>query len=159
MNARSLVNKTEEFQIFAVETWLKPCVLNCELLPGLDFTIHRRDRSSQVGGGILLAVNNMIKSFQCKDLEGNAEIIACELRPNSQRKILAIVFYRPLDTNSNYKKTYAVRQMPILTSFYFVAISGDEIHNDLAKLFKDYYMWQMVDFPTRGINIYMKRGF
>ena len=104
MNARSLVNKTEEFQIFAVETWLKPCVLNCELLPGLDFTIHRRDRSSQVGGGILLAVNNMIKSFQCKDLEGNAEIIACELRPNSQRKILVIVFYWPLDTNSNYLK-------------------------------------------------------
>ena len=27
------------------------------------------------------------------------------------------------------------------------------IHNDLAKLFKDHFMWQMVDFPTRGNNI------
>ena len=34
-----------------------------------------------------------------------------------------------------------------------LAISGDEIHDDLAKLFKDYYMWQMVDYPTRGINV------
>ena len=48
MNARSSVNKTEEFQtlavdmdcIFAVETWLKLHILNCELLPGLDFMIH-----------------------------------------------------------------------------------------------------------------------
>ena len=108
MNARSLVNKTEEFQtlavdtdcIFAVETGLKPHVLSCELLPGLDFTIHRRDRSSRVGGGVLLTVNNTIKSFRRKDFEGNTEILACELRPNSRRKILAIVFYRPPDTKT-----------------------------------------------------------
>ena len=166
MNARSLVNKTEQFQtlavdmdsIFAVETWLKPHVLNCELLPGLDFAIHRRDRSSRVGDGVLLAVNNTIKSFRRKDLEGNAEILACELRPNSRRKILAIVFYRPPNTNSNYlkelKKTLRSASdahfdqvllcgdfnLPNIDWSNGSAISGDEIHNDLAKLFKDYYM-------------------
>ena len=100
MNARSLVNKSNEFQritvdmdcIFAVETWLKPHILNCELLPGLDFTIYRRDRPNRAEGGVLLAVRNRIKSLRRKDLEGNAEILACELRLDSRRKILTIVF-------------------------------------------------------------------
>lgn len=77
MNARSLVNKSNEFQtlavdmdcILAVETWLKPHILNCELLPGLNFTIYRRDRPNRTGGGVLLAVTKertlraMLKSW------------------------------------------------------------------------------------------------
>lgn len=46
MNARSLVNKTTEFQTLATdidliavtESWLKPDILNSELLPGPNFT-------------------------------------------------------------------------------------------------------------------------
>ena len=179
MNARSLVNKSNKFQtiavdmdcIFAVETWLKPHILNCELLPGLDFTIYRRDRPSRTGGGVLLAVRNWIKSLKRKDLEGNAEILACELRPDSRRKILAIVFYRPPDTNRDYLKELKKKlcrasdahfdqvllcgdfNLPNIDWSNGTAISGDSIHNDLATLFKDHFMWQMVDFPTRGNNI------
>lgn len=50
-NARSLVHKTDEVQTLVVdvdliavtETWLKPDILDCEILPTTDFSIHRRD--------------------------------------------------------------------------------------------------------------------
>ena len=180
MNARSLVNKSNEYQtlavdmdcIFAVETWLKPHILNCKLLPGLNVTIYRRDRPSRTGGRVLLAVINRIKSLRQKDLEGNAEILACELRLNLRRKILAIIFYRPPDTNRDYmkelKKTICwassahFDQVLLLSGDFNLpkidwsngtAISGDSIHNDLGKLFEDHFMWQMVYLPTRGNNI------
>jgi hypothetical protein len=60
MNTRGLVNKSAEFQSLAAdldiiavtETWLKPHILDCEILPGLDFSIHRRDRKDKTGGGV-----------------------------------------------------------------------------------------------------------
>jgi hypothetical protein len=71
LNARSLGNKTSELQtlvtgvdlLAVTETWLKPEIGNCELLPGNDFSIHRRDRIDRVGGGTLLAVRNTILSL------------------------------------------------------------------------------------------------
>ena len=63
LNARSLNNKTNELQtlvtdvdlVAITETWLKPEIGNCEVLPGNDFTIHRKDRVDRIGGGTLLA--------------------------------------------------------------------------------------------------------
>ena len=180
MNARSLVNKTKEFQalagdadcIFAVETGLKPHILNNELLPGFDFTIYRRDRLNRTGDGVLFAVKNPIKSLRRKDLESTAEILACELRPDSRGKILAIVFYRPPDTNRDYLKELKKflhrasdshfdqillcgdLDLPSIDWSKGTAISGDSsLHNVFAKMLKDSFMWQMVDFPTRGNNI------
>jgi hypothetical protein len=42
--------------IAVTETWLKPDILNCELLPGNDFAIHRQDRVDRSWGGVMLAV-------------------------------------------------------------------------------------------------------
>jgi hypothetical protein len=59
---RSLSNKelqmlASNIDIIAVtETWLKPDILNCELLPGNDFAIHRQDRVDRSWGGVMLAV-------------------------------------------------------------------------------------------------------
>lgn len=178
MNPRSVVNKRCELQalsigqdlIFCVESWLKPDVLDCELLPSTDFTIHRRDRVDRVGGGVFLAVRNNISSVRRHDLETNAEIMACELRPNSRRKILAVAFYRPPDSDLNYLKEFkkllrlATRikfdQIIVLGDFNLpkinwstgIATSGDIIHNYFTKIIKDYYLWQLVDFPTREDN-------
>lgn len=43
-------------------------------------------------------------SIRRKDLETDADFLACELRPTSRRKILSIVYYRALDTDLNYFK-------------------------------------------------------
>lgn len=109
MNSRSVARKRSELQalsvgkdlIFCVESWLNPNYLNCELLPtSAEYTIHRRDRESRRGGGVFLAVKNSTLSIRRRDLETDAEILACELRPNSQRKILAVTYYRKTLTES-----------------------------------------------------------
>ena len=118
LNARSIVKKTDELKalamgkdlIFCVESWLKPHIMNCELLPNSEFTIHRRDRETRIGGGIFLAVTNSIFSLRRTELEGNAEILACELRPDERRKILAIVSI----TSKNSRNLYALHQKQTL---------------------------------------------
>ena len=47
----------------------------------------------------MLAVKNSIQTLRRKDLEGDAEIVLCELRPEARRKILAVCFTgRPIPT-------------------------------------------------------------
>jgi hypothetical protein len=90
---RSLANKTSELQTLVTcidlpavtETWLKSEIGDCELLPGNDFTIL---------------------SLRRKDLESNAEMVVCEIRLDSRKKLLVIVFYRPPDTDMNYIKEF-----------------------------------------------------
>lgn len=68
LNARSLVNKMDELQTLAVdtdliavtETWLKPDILDCELLSTIDFSIYRCDRVFRRGGGVMLAIRKSI---------------------------------------------------------------------------------------------------
>ena len=113
MNARSIVNKADELQVLAsnvdlpaiTETWLTPEINSCEILPNMDFAIHRRDRfelNDQRGGGVLLVVRNTIPSLRRPDMETSAEIIVCELRPSCKKKILMAVFYRPPSSDCSY---------------------------------------------------------
>ena len=113
MNSRRIDKKQNELQalsigndlVFCVESWLNPNYLNCELLPSSsDVTIYRRDRKNRGGCGVFLAVKNRLPSIRRSDLETDAEILVCELRPDSRRKILAVVFYRPHDTDLEYLK-------------------------------------------------------
>ena len=98
LNARSLTNKTSELRtlvtadidlIAITETWLKPEIANCELLPEKDFIIHRRDRLDRTCGGTLLAVKNTILSLRREDLESTTEMLVCEIRPESKKKLLS----------------------------------------------------------------------
>ena len=114
LNARSLINKTNELQTLAIdidllaitETWLKPDNLDSEILSSNDFNIYRRDRTNRTGGGVLLAVRENILSTRRRDLESKAEILVCEIHPESRKKIAVIVFYRPPDSDLNYIKEF-----------------------------------------------------
>jgi hypothetical protein len=178
-NARSLVNKTTEFQaivtdfdiVAITETWLNTEIRNSELLPGQNFTIHRNDRSDRIGGGVLLAVRNNIFNLRRKDLESDiTEMLACEIRPKSKKKMLVLVFYRPPNTNLDYIKPFKKAltlaskakfdslivcgdfNLPHIDWSTGVATNNDPIHNFLTKIVKDNYLWQLVDFPTRINN-------
>ena len=154
-----------------IETWLKPEIGNCEVLPGNDFTIHRKDRVDRIGGGTLLAVRNSLFCFRREDLESNAEMLVCEIRPESKKKFLVIVFYRPPDTDLNYLKEFKntlqliqnnnkFDQLIICGDFNLPhidwstgsATNNDLIHNHFTKTVKDNYLWQLVNFSTRGDN-------
>ncbi|CAB4021357.1 Hypothetical predicted protein, partial [Paramuricea clavata] len=157
--------------IAVTETWLKPHILDCEILPGLDFSIHRRDRKDKTGGGVMLAVKNSIQTLRRKDLEGDAEIVLCELRPEARRKILAVVFYRPPNSNLDHLKElkkslrhasqFNFDQIIICGDFNLpdidwstgIASSSESLHNYFTKFVKDNYLWQLVNFPTRNNNI------
>ena len=179
LNARSLINKTNELQTLAIdidllaitETWLKPENLDSEILPGNDFNIHRRDRTDRTGGGVLLAVRENILSMRRQDLESSAEMLVCELRPESKKKIAVIVFYRPPDSDLKYikefKKSLQLIQrrnkfdqiivcgdfnLPNIDWTTGVATNNNTIYQHFTKTVKDHYLWQLVDFPTRGEN-------
>jgi hypothetical protein len=90
MNARSLCNKLIEFQALVfgndldfmavTETWLKPDIKDCKILPGNQYTVYRRDCSDgRHGGGVLLAVKSSILSFRRDEIEPDAEILVCDL--------------------------------------------------------------------------------
>ena len=120
---------------------------------------------------MFLAVKNRLPSIRRRDLETDAQILSCELRPDSRRKILAVVFYRPQDTDLEYlkqlKKTLLLASKAKFDQILGIgdfnlseidwqtgtAIAGDCLHNYFTKLVKDNYLWQLVDFPTRGKNI------
>ena len=124
--------------VFCVESWLNPNYLNCELIPSsADFTIYRCDRKNRREGGVFLAVKNRLPSIRHRDLETDAEILACELRPDSRRKILAVIFYRPQDTDLEYLKQ--LKKTLLLASkakFDQILVIGDfNLRNRLANCY------------------------
>ena len=178
LNARSLVHKMDELQTLAIgvdliavtETWFKPTILDCELFPALNFTIHRRDRIWKAGGGVLLAVQNTIPSIRRRDLEGNAESVICELRPDSRSKLLVMTFYRPSNSNidnlkelkkslwlacqSGFDQLFGCgdSNLPNIDWGTGAATTSDATHKYFTKLVNDNFLWQLVNFPTRNNN-------
>lgn len=74
----------------------------------------------------MLAVRNTIQSFRRRDLESNAEILACELRPESNRKLLTVVFYRPPDSGFNYIKEFKkALRLAFIAKFDRIIVCGD----------------------------------
>ena len=179
LNARSLVKKLDDLKVLSTdmdiiavtETWLKPDIKDCELLPKLNFTIFRKDRLSRQGGGVMLAIRNTITCFRRKDLDCKAETLFCEIRPDSKRKFLIAVFYRPLDSTLEYMKELK-KSLRMSSEAHFeqlflcgdfnlpninwktgTATTNDAIYNCFTKLIRDNYLWQLVDFPTRNENV------
>ena len=160
-----LVHKTDELQTLAVdvdliavtETWLRPDILDCEILPTNDFSIYRRDRVSRVGGGVMLAVRKSIQTIRRRDLESNSEVLICEIRPNAKRKFL-VVFYRPPDSTlecmRELKKSLRLSSqkqfdqiilcrdfnLPHIDWSTGVASTTDNIHTCFTKLVRDNYL-------------------
>jgi hypothetical protein len=171
-----LINKTNQLQTLAIdidllamtEIWLKPeNLLDSKILPGNDFNIHRQDRTNRTGGGVLLAVREKILSMRRQDLECSAEMMVCELRPESKKKIAVIVFYSFLKYIKELKKSLQLIQrwskfdqiivcgdfnLPNVDWNTGVAANNNTIYQHFTKTVKDHYLWQLVDFPTQDEN-------
>lgn len=169
------MHKLDDIQVLAsdvdliavTETWLKPDILDCELLPNLEFTIYRQDGVCRPGGGVMLAASNNINCIRRPDLKCNAEALFCEIHPNSRRKLLVAVFYRPPDSSLDYTRELK-RSLPLAGQTYLDQLLicedfnlpnidwntaiNDPIHKCFAKLVRDNYLWQLVDFSMRNTN-------
>lgn len=82
----------DHFPIIALtdhETWLNSNYLDCEL--GLhDYNIHRHDRKSGRGRGVLLAVHkDLVSTRRMPDLEQDSlEILFCEIQQRTRDGVL-----------------------------------------------------------------------
>ena len=104
----AFIYKNNPDVIILNETWLKPSILNTEILPN-DYNVYRLDRSLQShpidllnpnkfrrnGGGVLIAVNNKL-TLQSKLLPVKcaAELLAVELTLPDCTKIIISTCYR-----------------------------------------------------------------
>ena len=118
----------------------------------------------------MLTVRNTIASICRKDLESNAELLACELRPESKKKVLVVVFYRPPNSDLAYIKEFKKSlllaskanfehtiicggfNLPNIDWSTGTATTNDVIHGYFTKTVKDNFLWQLVNFPTRINN-------
>ena len=72
----------------------------------------------------MLAVRNTIPSIRRKDLESNAELLACELRPESKMKVLVVVFYRPPNSDLAYIKEFKKSLIINVATSTFPTLTG-----------------------------------
>ena len=170
------MESSNEHDLIAVtETWLNPCVRDSELLINTAFNIHCRDRDSGVlGGGVMLAVRNHLKSIRRSDLETDAELLACEIKPENRKKFLCLVFYRPplsgiialkalkqcLKKANNANNAHFTHflvmgdfNLPDINWQTMATEHKDSLHTELVKIVRDNFLWQLIDQPTRGSNI------
>ena len=93
----------QDYHVISVsETWLNDSVFDNEILPGMNFNIHRHDRSLDLtdredGGGVLCAVHCSLPSHRRKDLEvaGVCDILWVQVIVTAKRSILIGTLYIP----------------------------------------------------------------
>ena len=94
---------SNEANIIAItETWLTSDISNNEVLPS-NFHLHRKDREetcpNKRGGGVLLAVDNVLQSKRRGDLEPDCELLVCEVCLHHEPRLAIILCYRPPNTD------------------------------------------------------------
>ena len=104
-NARSIVNKLDELQLYInkekvdiigiTETWLNEEISDVELNIN-DYTIFRHDRLNKTGGGVILLIKKDIKVNICDDLlEQFEECVWCYVIAKSSNILFGVCYRSP----------------------------------------------------------------
>ena len=177
-NARSIVNKIDELEIYTkeedldiigvTETWLSDEILTSEYsLEG--YTLLRKDRKDLVktrGGGVALYVKNEINIVEREDINEQLfpESLWCELVFKGEKTLLGVC-YRPPDSLAvNNEALYSLlnkvgrENVVIMGDFNFAELRWDNSSNTLHEhpfitCLNDNFLEQLIDKPTRGGNI------
>ena len=81
------------FNVYCItETWLKDDIYDNEILPS-EYTLYRKDRSSR-GGGVLIAVNNIISSNLISS-PSDLELVAINLNLKNESITVCTVYIPP----------------------------------------------------------------
>ena len=105
-------------------------------------------------------------------METSADILVCrKLRPWCKKKILMVVFYRPLSSDCWYLTEFTkylrqgsrekLDQLFIVGGFNLpnidwsirISSTDSDTYNLFTKSIKDHFVWQVVDFPTQQENL------
>ena len=176
-NARSLSNNFKLHELIEisneknlhiigiVETWLHSNIDNGEInIPG--FTIYRKDRDGQRGGGIILYIkNNLISRLYDVNIEILCEGIVCEIgNVNNDGILMAVIYKAPNASEEEVNNMYQIiknitnKHALIMGDFNFPNINWHEHSCDnnsekFLELIEDCFLHQHVTEPTRGNNI------
>ncbi|XP_046859925.1 uncharacterized protein LOC124453203 [Xenia sp. Carnegie-2017] len=148
------------------ETWLNDSILSSEILLGC--TIYRRDRFNRIGGGVLVAVKDTIRSTRHAVLEPeNTELIVIELIIPNSKSVFLYTFYRPpnsapdvlLQLNSSLLSTRESSCCIIFGDFNLPELvwsnssapnhhSGQVLYDTFCDLAGDNFLHQLIEGPT-----------
>ena len=174
-NARSIVNKLDELQLYIdketadiigiTETWLNEEISDVELNIN-DYTIFRHDRLNKTGGGVILLIKKDIKVNIRDDLlKGFEESVWCDVIAKSGKILFSVCYRSPNKQNENDEKLRSLlnkvsKENVILMGDFNFGNSIDWESNtstSQGKFFLDCvnknFLHQHVDKPTRGLNI------
>ena len=75
------------------ETWLNPQIKDSEIFPS-GYKLHRKDRMSSSGGGVLIAVKNEYNSEDVPQLDAECEIVWAKLHLVANGTVCLCSYYR-----------------------------------------------------------------
>lgn len=135
-NVRGIRSKTvafrlgilsENYDIVAItETWLNDSVLNAELFPP-GYQVFRRDRSTgqSRGGGVLLAVSNLIQARRLQHLESDGENLWVKLELSNKKSFIISVVYFPPNSPMHVYDSFFEKLDSIVLKHESIIILGD----------------------------------
>ena len=177
-NARSLVNKIEELELYikeeeldiiaVTETWLTEEILTSEYsVQG--YTLIRRDRKDLLkskGGGVAFYVKDDINVLERDDIKEKhfPETLWCEIEVKSEKTVLGVLYRAPDCLTINNEAMYSLinkvgkENVVIMGDFNFPELKWSARSNTLHEhpfitCINDNFLEQMVDKPTRGENV------
>jgi hypothetical protein len=129
INARSLCNKLpdlhfllydrNEFDVIVITvSWLNPEISNGLLDPRSTYTVYRRDRQNNTGGGVCAFLKNSLHTEQLdiSSLPANVELLCFDLICNSYKHRLFAV-YRPTNSSCVYNDISQEEYIKQVTDF------------------------------------------
>lgn len=139
-NVRGLRTKTLPFRlgimdsgfdvVAITETWLNGSIYNSELFPA-GYDVYRRDRSGVgvLGGGVLLAVSDKIKSCRLYNLETEGENLWIKLSFSEKiTVILGLVYFKPNSQMSTYKSFFSKLDSLNLSNEQLIILGDFNLH-------------------------------
>lgn len=177
INARSIVNKREELELYVneenidiigiTETWLNELILDSEVeLEG--YTLLRKDRSNGVktrGGGVAFYVKDSISVSVRDEFSSDLfpECLFCSIECSGVRTLLGICYRAPDSSTDSDKELYRLigqaseDNCVIMGDFNFPELCWSKIdtlsdEHPFISCINNSFMHQVVDEPTRGRN-------
>ena len=183
VNFCSILNKLPSFYdlihtydpdiIVGCKSWLTNDILSSEIFPS-NYTIFRKDRTLQHGGGVFLACRD---SLSCVDihLNNNCEAVVCQISLQNNRSLIICSFYRPPSNNMEYATELCnlFRTISLTYKNSLIWIAGNlnlpnidwkhynlqsssqplSLYNIFIDFILEFGFVQLVNFPTREQSI------
>ena len=177
VNARSLINKMDEIQLYAYEidpdiicvqeTWATEKITNAELHIN-NYNIFRNDRKHKKGGGCLIYMKEKLHASPIEHLSENSETLWCKIRTEEGMMIIGVCYNSPSANKADedvlhrvLKKTceaYENCSIIIVGDFNHGSINWDRMTANaedeaFMEITQDLFLSQHVQDPTRGDRI------